>query len=162
MPVKTGDSLLNLAKQLRDTDGMLSKIVDASVEVMKAKLEHEFATGTGPDGEAWAAPKAGRNDPLVKDGDLRQSFIDGVYKGGKGGFYNAPENWYFGVKSDIPYAAIQHYGGTLPNGGVIPPHQIVPYEWPGGWGPALKEACAEALKEWFSERGYRKGRGFTR
>lgn len=149
----SGKSLLDLAAKLRDTDGLMDFIVDASVQCVRERLEHQFDNSVDPDGAPWAQPKDDKASglALIREGNLRESFLDGIYSGGKGGFYAATSKWYFGVRSDSPYAAIQHFGGTLHNGGVIPAHQIIPYQWPGGWEPYLVTAQFNAIRAWWGD-----------
>ena len=147
------ESLFKLAVRLRELPNLVEDVVDAQVAVIKLKLAEEFAQGVGPDGEAWPISKDLLNEPLIRTGKLRSSFaVTKSGKGGKGLFGGSLANWRFTVSSNLPYAAIQHYGGTLPNGGIIPPHQIIPYQWPGGWGQDLREAVSLVMRRFWSQR----------
>jgi len=140
-------SLRNLIDQMRDTPRLLDMIVEAHVDFIERRLTQEFSEGVSASGAAWPVAKDNRAfEPLVRSGALRDSFQ--VYSGGKGGMFGAASNWFYGVKSSTPYAAIQHFGGTLANGGVIKPHEIVPFEWPGPWAEGLEAASRHALWEW--------------
>jgi phage virion morphogenesis protein len=76
-------------------------------EILVPSTRRRFETKTGPDGEPWernsevTIARKGRDNPLFDHGDLRRENA-----------YEVIGNDTLEVYNTLPYAAMQHFGGT--------------------------------------------------
>lgn len=149
----TGDfgKLARLEEKLLDVARVAELAEEKASKAVAAQLEHQYASGTDPDNEAWAelAPATiakGRHEPPLTDkGIMRANTM--VAKGARGlrGFtvsVNRP-----GKSPQVPAL---HQAGTEN----MPAREIVPREGEplskaSAWDATVRVACGEAVVEHF-------------
>lgn len=98
--------IIQALQQLEQAAGDLSPALDAIGDMLIESTKQRFASGEGPDGQAWAEnsqvtiDRKGRNKPLIDEGTLAEQLSYAVTG-------NQLE-----VGSSMEYAAMQQFGGT--------------------------------------------------
>lgn len=98
--------IMESLQRLEHAAGDISPALDAIGEVLVESTKQRFASGEGPDGQAWAEnspvtiDRKGRNKPLIDEGTLANQLSHDVIGN------------QLMVYSSIEYAAMQQFGGT--------------------------------------------------
>jgi phage virion morphogenesis protein len=101
------DDIRGALQRLLSATGDVSPALTSIGEILVPSTRRRFSSKTGPDGEAWernspvTIERKGRDNPLVEHGDLRWQIA-----------YQLAGSDTLEVFSNLPYAAMQQFGGT--------------------------------------------------
>lgn len=96
--VNNAEQLINQLSQLKDGIVYKAPLMRQLAGTMKTAVDRNFAAGGRP---KWLGLKARQGKPLIDSGELRNSI------------QQTWDNDYAIVGTNLPYAALHHFGGTI-------------------------------------------------